>query len=81
MDNRNSGAMMGVGLAAGLALGLAIGLLYAPRPGKETRAILKDRAMEVKDRTGEMAEEMKERAGSMMQMAKERMHAVSDSHM
>jgi gas vesicle protein len=81
MDNRNSGAMMGVGLAAGLALGLAIGLLYAPRPGKETRAILKERAMEVKDKAGEMAEDMKERAGSMMQMAKERMHAGSDSHM
>ena len=75
MDNRNSGAMMGVGLVAGMALGLAIGMLYAPRPGKETRTMLKERAMEIKEKTGEMAEDLKERAGSMMQMTKERMQA------
>ena len=70
MDNRNSGAMMGVGLVAGLALGLAIGLLYAPQSGSETRAMLRERAME-----------LKEKGGEVMQTARERMHVGGDSHM
>ena len=81
MENRNNGALLGVGLFAGLALGLTIGLLYAPRPGRETRAMIKERAMDIKDRAGDMAEDMKERAGSMMNMAKEHMHMGGDSHM
>ena len=81
MDNRNSGAMMGVGLVAGLALGLAIGLLYAPQPGSETRAMLRERAMELKEKGGEIAEDMKEKAGEVMQTARERMHVGGDSHM
>jgi len=79
MDNKNNSAMMGVGLVAGLALGLAIGMLYAPRTGKETRAMLKEHAMDVKEKAVEMAGDMKERAGSMVQMAKERMHAGDGS--
>jgi gas vesicle protein len=79
MENRNSGALLGVGLAAGLALGLAIGLLYAPRPGRETWAMLKERAIEVKEKAGEMAEEMKERGGTMMERAKERMRGSTEA--
>jgi gas vesicle protein len=78
MENRNSGAMVGVGMVAGLAVGLAVGLLYAPRPGKETRAILKERAMEVKEKARKMAEDMKELTGSVMQMAKEGIDTGSD---
>jgi gas vesicle protein len=74
MDNKNTGAIMGAGLATGLALGVALGLLYAPRPGRETRAIIRERALEIKEKAGVIAEDMKERAGSMMEMAKDRMH-------
>ncbi len=81
MDNRNSGSLLGIGLAAGLALGLTIGLLYAPRPGRETRAMIKDRAMDIKDKAGDMAEDIRERAGSMMHSAKERLHVGGDSHL
>jgi gas vesicle protein len=81
MENRNNRAMMmgvGVGMVAGLAVGLAAGLLYAPRPGKETRAILKERAMEVWEKAEKMAEDMKELSGSVMQMAKEGIDTGSD---
>jgi gas vesicle protein len=81
MENKNSGALLGVGLAAGLALGLAIGLLYAPRPGRETRAMLKEQAMAMKEKAGEMAEEMKERGGTMMERAKERMRGSTEAGM
>ncbi len=69
----NNGALLGIGLVAGVALGLTVGLLYAPRSGRKTRALIKGRAMEIKEKTGEMAEEMKERAGTLMSKAKGRM--------
>ena len=43
-----AGAVMVSGLI-GLAAGAAIGLLLAPRPGKETRAMLAERAMALKE--------------------------------
>jgi gas vesicle protein len=71
MENRNTGGSMEFGLAAGLAIGLAISLLYVPRSGKETRAILRERAIEVKEKAGEMAEDIKKCADFIIQLTKE----------
>ncbi|MBI2958310.1 MAG: YtxH domain-containing protein [Chloroflexi bacterium] len=38
---------LGIGLLFGAAVGLVIGLLYAPRPGQETRELVKERAQEI----------------------------------
>ena len=43
MSKNNSGAFLG-GMLFGTALGTLVGLLVAPRPGKETRKILKKSA-------------------------------------
>ena len=43
MSNNRSGSLLG-GLLLGSAIGTVVGLLIAPRPGKETRQILKKSA-------------------------------------
>ncbi len=43
MSNNRSGSFLG-GLLVGSAIGTVVGLLIAPRPGKETRQILKKSA-------------------------------------
>ncbi len=39
-----------MGVVIGTAIGLGIGLLYAPRPGKETREMLKEKAEVAKEK-------------------------------
>jgi gas vesicle protein len=41
---------MGLGLIAGLLAGTTVGLLYAPKPGKETRAMLRRLAAHFNER-------------------------------
>ena len=54
-----------IGLLAGAVFGVALGMLYAPKPGVETRAMLKEKAMEAREKAGEMVEKVKERAQTM----------------
>ena len=42
---------------AGLTAGAVLGLLFAPRSGKETRAVIKDRARQAKDAMNDLADE------------------------
>ena len=49
MSNRDSATGFGVGVLVGIAIGLAVGFLYAPRPGRETRAMIREKAEEAKD--------------------------------
>jgi gas vesicle protein len=52
MSNNRSGAFLG-GLLVGSAIGTLVGILIAPRPGRETRQILKKSA----DALPELAED------------------------
>jgi len=49
MSNSDSGSRFGIGLILGLAVGVALGFLFAPRSGKETRELLKDKAADVSE--------------------------------
>jgi len=49
MDNKDSGPGFGIGLILGLAVGAALGFLFAPRSGKETRALLKEKVADVSE--------------------------------
>jgi hypothetical protein len=42
-QSERSGNYFALGALVGAALGMAIGLLFAPRPGEETRAVLKEK--------------------------------------
>lgn len=54
-----------IGLLAGAVFGVAVGMLYAPKSGADTREMLKEKAMEAREKAGEMVEKVKERAQSM----------------
>lgn len=47
MSNKEEFGGFGMGLLAGAAIGLALGLIYAPRPGAETRRMLRQRAADM----------------------------------
>jgi gas vesicle protein len=49
MSNSDSGARFGIGLILGLAVGVAIGFLFAPRTGKETRELIKDKTADISE--------------------------------
>ena len=64
------------GMIFGAALGAALGLLLAPKPGSETRQIVRERAGEyldvARERAGEYAGPVRERAGQAIGTARER---------
>jgi gas vesicle protein len=55
-----------IGLLAGAVIGGVVALLYAPKTGKETRQLIKDKATEVvdtvKEKTGEVVDNVKDKA-------------------
>jgi len=57
----------------GLGLGVAAGVLWAPRPGQETRQLLADKAGEgadyLKQRTEESKEYLRQRSGDLKESA------------
>ncbi|MBI2958140.1 MAG: YtxH domain-containing protein [Chloroflexi bacterium] len=46
----NDAKNIGIGVLIGAAVGLAVGFLYAPRPGRETRTMIAEKARAIKDR-------------------------------
>lgn len=48
--NKDQVSGMAIGLVVGAVVGLAIGFLYAPKPGKETRQLVKKKALEIKEK-------------------------------
>jgi gas vesicle protein len=54
------------GVLAGLAIGVSAGILLAPQSGRETRRMMKDKAMEAKDFAEEKMVEIKTKAGKVI---------------
>ena len=46
MAEKDNGSSFAIGFLLGAIAGVAIGFLYAPKPGKETRTLLKEKAGE-----------------------------------
>lgn len=75
MDNKT----LGMGFLAGALVGAALGVLYAPRPGKETRGIIKtkvehtaEEALQAAEYARDLAAERLERARAAVAAAKKR---------
>ena len=54
MVEKEGGSSFLIGFIIGAIAGVAVGFLYAPKAGKETRAILKEKAGQLKDKAGEL---------------------------
>ncbi len=73
MADREGGAGFGIGFIVGAAVGVAIGLLFAPRPGAETRQMLKEKADVARGRAVEAARKARETAGETIKRARAKM--------
>ena len=62
MSEKESGSNFLVGFVIGAIAGVAIGFLYAPKSGKETRALLKEKASHVTERIRGSAKEAENKA-------------------
>jgi gas vesicle protein len=51
---------------AGLGVGAVVGVLYAPRSGDETRAVIRSKAQEGSERARQTARRAREQAGDWM---------------
>jgi gas vesicle protein len=62
--NKDSSTGFISGVLVGAAVGAAIALLYAPQPGTETRRMVKEKALEVKEKAVKAAGKIKESVSS-----------------
>jgi gas vesicle protein len=69
MADGDRGSGFAIGLIVGAALGLAIGFLFAPRPGAETRQLLKEKAETARERAAEITRKARETAGEAVKKA------------
>jgi len=60
------------GFVIGGLVGAAVALLYAPQSGEETRTIIKEKSIELKDKATETAEEARARAEKALEEARAR---------
>jgi gas vesicle protein len=67
MDNRNRkfGSFL-ISLTIGSLVGAGVALLMAPQSGEKTRAVIRDKSIELKDKALETAENTRERAGKRL---------------
>jgi|WetSurMetagenome_2_1015567.scaffolds.fasta_scaffold945264_2 gas vesicle protein len=83
-DGRSGMSGMGmffIGLLAGAAVGGAVALLIAPRSGKETREMIRGKAMEtqqmIKSRANEVKERVSKIGGTMRSRAEQEAQQVT----
>ncbi len=74
---RESGGGLFTGLLVGAIIGVGLGLMYAPRPGRETREMIRQRAESARCRAEELGEDLREKADDISSMVRERVHKVS----
>src|SRR3989337_910905 len=62
MSDRDEFGAFLVGFVVGGLTGAVVALLFAPQSGEETRALIKDKSIELRDRAATSAEELLARA-------------------
>ncbi len=72
-DCKDTGISFTAGFILGAVAGVAIGFLYAPKPGKETREFLKEKAEKARETASEVAEKAKEAAAKAEKRVEEKL--------
>jgi len=72
MSEKNDFGAFLIGFIVGGLTGAAVSLLFAPQSGEETRALIHDKAIELRDRATETVEEARVRAEEAWSDAKEK---------
>jgi len=57
--NKDQVSGIGIGILIGAALGLAVGFLYAPKSGEETRQLVKEKALDIKEKAAAVVSKIK----------------------
>jgi gas vesicle protein len=70
-DNKDFGAFL-IGFIVGGLTGAAVSLLFAPQSGEETRELIHDKAIQLRDRAAETVEEARLRAEEAIEQAKQK---------
>ena len=73
MSDKDTGGSFFVGFILGVVAGAAIGLLYAPKPGVETRELLREKAERAAEKAREAAAKAKEVAVSAEKRVEEKL--------
>jgi gas vesicle protein len=78
--NKDKAKGFGIGLLVGAVIGGVIALLYAPKTGKETRQLVKDKVTEVvdavKEKTTEVVDAVKESASEVSRKGQAAVKAI-----
>jgi gas vesicle protein len=75
-DSDEFGAFL-VGFIVGGLTGAVVSLLFAPQSGEETRALIRDKSIELRDRASETAEEALSRAEAAASEARARAEVLA----
>lgn len=76
MSDTPRGAEFIVGFLVGALAGGAAALLFAPQSGEETRTLIHDKGIELKDQAGTMTAEARKRAEQLQAQAKDKAIAL-----
>jgi len=72
MSDRDEFGAFLVGFIVGGLSGAVVALLFAPQSGEETRALIKDKSIELRDQASQSAEEVLARAEAVAAEARQR---------
>jgi gas vesicle protein len=78
MSEKNDFGAFLIGFIVGGLTGAAVSLLFAPQSGEETRALIHDKAIEIRDQASETMEEARVQAEKAWEEAKKKSEEWSE---
>ena len=76
MSSRDGVGLFFIGLLVGVLSGAIAALLLAPQSGEETRLMIKDKSIELRDKAQETAEQAKARTDEFVRQIKDQVQAA-----
>ena len=70
MENRKEGLSFVFGVLVGTLVGASVAIILAPQSGERTREVLRDRALEYKERAADFATDLREDAEELLERGK-----------